>query len=144
MHLPRFAGTIFATLKRMTARHVSLSLLSVGAALCITLAGCAKSQSVWDEYNPHPEQQHPARTRSLVTNSPRLDRAIAAADLDPDTYPWYAARNDRRLTTTDGQRSAIVEQSVTISHDRQSSTNGRVYDSTHNTTYRARVMQTIR
>lgn len=128
----------------MASRRSSLTLLSLGAALCVALGGCAKQPSVWDEYNPRPEQQNPARTLSLATNSPRLDRAIAAADIDPNSYPWYAARNDRRLTTTDGQRSAIIEQSVTISHDRQSSTNGRVYDSMHNTTYRARVMQTTR
>lgn len=127
----------------MAARPFQLAVLTL--LLAGSMIGCSSSRSTWGEYDPDPRFRRPAPApRSLAMDAPKLHRAIENANFDPGTQPWYAARNDRRLTTTSGYQSTVYEQSVTYSYDRQSSHQGRVYDHFNSTTYRVRSEATSR
>ncbi|MCE9590696.1 MAG: hypothetical protein K8S99_09255 [Planctomycetes bacterium] len=128
----------------MATHRFHYALLGVALLLATGLTGCSSSQTVWDEYNPHPEQREFPNPRPLATDSQRLCKTIEQASYDPETLPWYAARNDHRLATYAGHQTPTYEQSATLTYDRQSSSNGRVYDHFNSTTYRSSVRETVR
>jgi hypothetical protein len=116
------AGTLVATL-----------LLAAGLS-----TGCASHRAA--------SQPRPAGggAASLAFDSPRLRRLERADPSRLDGLPWYAQRNDARLTVEDGYRGTTVEDSATLTYDHQYQSGRHVRDNYSNTTYRRTYSSSIR
>ncbi len=86
---------------------------------------------------------HAPRPRSLVLDSRRMRKADSQTDRS-GLLPWYAYRNDARLTATVGYDGGTIEHSSTLTYDRQRSHGGRIHDDFYETTYRIRHSSTAR
>lgn len=109
------------------------------------LAGCQGAPLAKDDtWLAYPEAL--GRPRSIVFPSLAMRRLVAEHNEDAAIYsqPWYATRNDARLTISAGYRSATTDRVVNVTYDRQTISNGRVRDQYNSATYRQTVTHTVR
>ncbi len=121
--------------------RIGLVLLAALAAM-----GCQASPWAQDEPALSDSVWGSGRSRSLVFDSSALRglRDASRKHSDVTGPPWYASRNDARLTTFAGFRGSTFDRLVNITYDRQTLSGGHLRDHYHNTTYRQTVSQTVR
>ena len=115
-------------------RSLRLTLL---LALGMTLVACKSAPMDQPSERPVSTALH---VRSLALDSLSLQELNEQAPTYAD-LPWYADRNDHRLTVNAGVRSSITEVVYTRSVDRQINAGtgrNRVQDFSTTTTYRVR------
>lgn len=83
------------------------------------------------------------QTRSVALDTP-LQHFLQTQQADAGHLPWYADRNDHSPAANAGYARPTVQSSVTITRDRQYSSNGRVHDHFYSTTYRREYRATVR
>ena len=71
----------------------------------------------------------------------QLTEGVVSTD---DSQPWYASRNDARLTTNAGYESPTYEAQGTYTYDRQYTHGSHVRDYYNQTTYRASRSEAVR
>ena len=106
------------------------------AALCLLVplgaaGGCAAAPSV----QPRSTVFAPASLRAQIR---RMEARRGEA------LPWYASRNDARLTTFSGFQTAKVEHTETFVYERRRQHDNRVRDDVHISTYRSSNRQLVR
>ncbi|MEE9212853.1 MAG: hypothetical protein V3U29_09385 [Phycisphaeraceae bacterium] len=118
-----------------------VNIVRYGAVLvCVTvLIGCESPPLAVGNDTAY----YAGRPRSLVLDSRRMRQADSQADRG-GLLPWYAYRNDARLTATVGYDGGTIEHSTTLTYDRQRSHGGRIHDDFYETTYRIRHSSTAR
>ncbi len=98
-------------------RYVSTMVMFI--AIC-WLTGC-KSQP----RSHAPAEGHVYPGRSIALGAPQSPYRV--------DEPWYASRNDTRLTVAAGVESPTVQQSATRTYDRTYSHGGQVHDNFYRT-----------
>ncbi len=106
----------------------------------LALAGC-QGRAELDRADYGPLFSASGQARSLVLPA---DGARSVAAGRPLVQPWYVGRNDSGPSVSAGYRSTTFERSVTYTRDRQSISNGRVFDRYDQTTYRRSVRDAAR
>jgi len=118
-------------------RHITAMLAAVLVAVG-TLGGCATGLR-------EPDSATALSGRSLATDSPRLRQAERQAGLAGyDGLVWYDYRNDIQPSVAAGYFGPVYEFNATITHDRQTSYDGRVRDHYHQRTIRGRIQHSVR
>jgi hypothetical protein len=113
------------------------SILSVVGVLSLSLLTACESKPSRARYDA--TFAVPGQPRSMVMDSPRQQRlqtTLPESTENTDYLPWYLVRNDARLSTEAGYVSPMTQEAAGYTYDRQSTSNGRVYDSYSNTVYR--------
>lgn len=145
-------GTWLAWIEAMH-RNIAISLgwclmiVMFMVVVVTSMSGCSTTPFETPEQVRANSTDHTQGARSLTLDSPRLRRTLAQADRsgDLDPYPWYASRNDARLTVENGTQGPTSEWSQTITWDHQYiSGNNQPRDYYYQSTFRARVTQTAR
>jgi len=101
-------------------------ILAAAAFWSLTaLFGCAASPPIDRQASLSPAGER----RSLATDAPSLV-SLRPTPAEQAAYgtPWYASRHDRPAAYVTGTESATIQRSVTITSDRLSTFNGRVFD----------------
>lgn len=118
--------------------------LACAFSLVVVVGGChyhrPQSLTSFDRSSLHDDYGH-ARSLSLSSPVVRLSNGSTGYVAEDQ---WYAGRNDVGPSVIAGYESARYETSVTYTRDRQSITNGRVYDRYDQTTYRRTVRESTR
>ena len=109
--------------------------LGLAAAISASTVGCASAQHA--NHNP----AEASYGRALATQPAVVQ--THSAGRPGHHLPWYANRNDARLSVDAGVKSATHKTSVRWTIDRQRIANGRVRDSYHTTTYLQRIVHSI-
>jgi len=118
-----------------------LSALMLCLAGLLVLAGCQQNQL--RPVDLRPQLDADGQRRSVVLDTPLLNHIETRQALSPG-LPWYAARNDLSPAANGGYRQPTVQSSVTMTQDRQYSSNGRVHDQFYSTTYRREYRGSVR
>lgn len=128
-----------------------IHLVPVAAAVvALGLIGCA--------HRHHAEASRPAEVNAGLSPLRDASGAARSLSLDPvsltaipprrawstDGPSWIDSRNDRGAEVFAGFQSPTVERSVTLTRDRQSTFNGRPYDSYRQRTYRESYVEAVR
>lgn len=114
--------------------RISLTASALALTILASVTGC--------ESHPKTVEAH-AGGRSMVFDSPRLrqlNQGVEAAE----AQPWYASRNDARLTTNAGYMTPTYEAEGTYTYDRQYTNGGHVRDYYNTTSYRATRTEAVR
>jgi len=106
--------------------------LAVGLGLTAMVGCAAEPRPTW---RPQPEPL----ALSTAPARPAPDPARPAGRL-----PWYAIRNEVEPAVNAGLRLPVLEESHTVTVDRQHISNGRVHDHFRTTTYRDQHRRTVR
>jgi hypothetical protein len=124
------------------ARRWFLALLALvlGGGLAV-LSGCDATQH-HARATPWADPLDVTTRRPLVFDSPRLQTLNRQAGYSPGEAPWYADRNDLRLSVAQGYEAPTVERSATLTYDRQSQYGRQVTSYYSETTYRTRYRAT--
>ncbi len=124
----------------------SMALILSASLLLVAGTGC-KGDDGHTVVDAGPTYTADGTARTQVFDSPRLRRLeafVATGPYSQPGLPWYADRNDRHASVVAGYESPIVERSVTVTYDRQRTSNGRVHDNYNRTTYRSTVHEAVR
>ena len=121
-------------------RAISLLLLSIIVGALLALTGCQQPPRPVD-LGPQLDADGYRRSVALDTS---LLQYIDSKRPASSSLPWYANRNDLSPAATAGYRLPTVQSSVTITRDRQHSSNGRVRDHFYSTTYRREYRRAVR
>lgn len=104
---------------------------------CAVLVGCESVPGGMSGADAPAHRRPARRAASMVFDSPRLRKLEAAHPaVSEDGLPWYAARNDARLTVEGGYQGATVDDSINYTYDRQYQSGGHVRDHYSSTTRR--------
>jgi len=113
--------------------------------LMVSAGGC--QHALWAENGARlASPDVPGRPVSIVFRSAPLHQAIeVSANLNqPAGLPWYASRNDLKRATFAGYRTPTVDQIVTYTRDRQTTSGNQLHDNYSQITYRRSVTRTVR
>ena len=122
----------------MRAQHSLLTTLCLAGLLALT--GCQQAPPAVDL---GPQLDADGNRRSVVLDTP-LQQHIASRQFTSSGLPWYADRNDFSPAADAGYVLPTVQSSVTITRDRQYSSNGQIRDQFSSTTYRREYRQSVR
>lgn len=123
-------------------RHLSISTSAICLACLLAITGCQQSPAI-QPVDRGPQLDVRGSHRSLALDTP-LQHYIQTRQADPGALPWYTDRNDRSPAANAGFAQTTVQNSVTITRDRQHSSHGRVNDQFQTTTYRREYRQSVR
>ena len=116
----------------------ALRLIIVAGGL-LGLLGCAQTVDI--DHGPHLDAD--GHRRSVVLATPLLQHLQARGPAE-QAPPWYADRNDRLHAALAGYAAPTLESSVTLTRDRQHTSNGRTFDHFQRTTYSAEHRHVVR
>ena len=86
-----------------------------------------------------------AQPRSMVFAPACLRAELRRMEARPGgALPWYAKRNDARLTTFSGFQTTRVEHTDTFVHERRTQYDNRVRDDVYISTYRSSTRRLVR
>lgn len=124
----------------MRATRSLAIVICLGGLLGLT--GCEQARPIVS-YDRRPQLDADGAPRSLVVQTPLLQH-LQARESASVSLPWYADRNDRSLAADAGYQLPTLQDSVTITRDRQYHNNGRVRDHFSSTTYSAERRRAVR
>ncbi len=120
-------------------RAIQLLSLMFCLASLLVLTGCQQIHPV----DLGPQLDADGHRRSVVLDTPLL-HYIDSRQANAQALPWYANRNDLTPAANAGYAQPTVQNSVTITRDRQYSNNGHVRDQFYSTTYRREYREAVR
>jgi hypothetical protein len=114
-------------------------ILTICLGTLLALTGCQQTRPV----DLGPQLDAEGYRRSLALDTPLLHYIHSNKAASPTT-PWYANRNDLTPAASAGYALPTIQSSVTITRDRQHSSNGLVRDHYSNTTYSREYRRAVR